>query len=124
MKGSLIITTDPEENEAAYGYVYTPYNELGWVAEAGTDVIFMENGRLVNTSHLVETSQINILEDGDYEIHYTFVLNEPSDALVSIAVNGEIVTSTTVPILNQAGEFSNSSILTLVAGNIITLHIS
>ncbi|HMM06654.1 MAG TPA: hypothetical protein PKD52_08330 [Clostridiales bacterium] len=106
-----------------YGYVYTPVSGSDWAAEAENSVGFMENGPLVNVTHTVETSGINILEAGDYEIHYTFVLTEPSDIVLSLAVNGVAVVSTSVPTGNGVGEFSDSAILSLAAGDVVTLRI-
>jgi len=107
----------------AYGYVYTSVSGSSRAAEAGTNLVFMGNGPLNNVIHIVETSEINILEAGDYEIHYTFVLTEPSDIVLSLAVNGVMVVSTSVPAGNEAGEFSDSSILSLAAGDVVTLRI-
>ncbi|WP_101696983.1 BclA C-terminal domain-containing protein [Clostridium minihomine] len=123
LQGSLLVTEDIEIAEEAYGYVYTPVSQSAHVAQAGFDVAFLNNGPLKNITHMVETSEINILEDGDYEIYYTFVLAEPADIFISIAVNGIVAVSTTIPSLNQIGEHSNSAILTLNAGDVVTLRI-
>ncbi|MFT9057179.1 MAG: collagen-like protein, partial [Ethanoligenens sp.] len=107
----------------AYGDVYTPASGSGWAAEVGNSVGFMQNAPLVDVTHTVETSEINILEDGNYAIHYTLVLTEPSDIVLSLAVNGVTVVSTSVPTGNEAGEFSDSAILSLVTGDVVTLRI-
>jgi hypothetical protein len=78
---------------------------------------------LVNVTHTAETSGINIPEDGDYKIQFTIILTEPSDNVLSLAVNGVTAISTSVPTRNVVGEFSDSAILSLVTGDVVTLRI-
>ena len=105
-----------------YGYAYSPLDEAYAVMLPG-NVIFNCNGPLTGITHTVETAQMTVPATGDYLIEYTVVVANNIDAVISIAVNGITEVSTSVPTQTEIGEFSDSSILSLEAGDIVTLRI-
>lgn len=123
LKGGLIVVEDAEISAPAYGYVFNPLGETTWAAALDTALTFMQNGPLVNINHTPETSEIYVLETGDYEVHYTIAINSPIDAVLAIAINGTIMYSTAINTQLSVGEFSDSSILSLTAGDIVTLRL-
>jgi hypothetical protein len=56
-------------------------------------------------------------------ISYSVVITNNVDATVSIAVNGTAAVSTSTPTQLLIGEYSDSAILSLNAGDVVTLRI-
>lgn len=119
----VIIEDDPGASVAKFGYVYNPTNTETAI-EQGSDFIFQNNGPLNGISHTAGTTQIIVPEAGNYQIEYTVVLTNNTDAIISIAVNGTVVSSTSVPTQSVLGEFSDSAILALAAGDSVTLRVT
>ncbi|SHI79372.1 BclA C-terminal domain-containing protein, partial [Desulfosporosinus lacus] len=105
---------------AAFGYVY----DLSAVAQAvlpGTDVIFSSNGPLVNETHIAGTAPVTVLLAGDYQIDYSVSITLGLGSEIAIEVNGVVDPSTVVGALVGAGQVTGQAILTLAAGDVITL---
>jgi hypothetical protein len=87
------------------------------------DVLFSNNGVLQGITHTPGTAPITIEQTGVYKINYSISISNNIDATVTIAVNGVDVNSAAVPTEIMVGTFSNSIILSLTAGDVITLRI-
>ncbi len=118
----VVIEDDPGASAATFGYVYNP-TATETAIELGSDFIFQNNGPINGITHTAGTSQIVVPAAGNYEINYTVALTSNTDANILIAVNGTVVSSTLVPTQSVLGEFSNSVILALSAGDSVTLRI-
>ncbi|WP_032079773.1 BclA C-terminal domain-containing protein, partial [Clostridium drakei] len=107
---------------SAYGYVY----ELATLADAtvvgGADVPFSNNGYLTNVSHTPGTTTITVTNAGIYQINYNISITDGVGSSLAIAVNGTVDASTPIIALVATGEISGSAILTLAAGDAITLR--
>ncbi|MBV7277006.1 collagen-like protein, partial [Clostridium sp. PL3] len=107
---------------AASGYVY----ELATIADStvvgGADVPFSNNGPLIGITHTPGTTTITVASAGVYQINYNISITAGVGAQVAIAVNGTVDASTPITALVATGEMSGSAILTLAAGDVITLR--
>ncbi|MGH4052942.1 MAG: BclA C-terminal domain-containing protein [Clostridium sp.] len=107
---------------AAFGYVY----QLAIIADAtvigGVDVPFSNNGPLSNITHTAGTTTITVTTTGNYQIYYSVNITSGVGSAISIAINGTVDASTTVSVLVSTGEVSGDAIISLVAGDVITLQ--
>ncbi|NYC52740.1 hypothetical protein DE171_005277 [Clostridium beijerinckii] len=107
---------------AADGYVY----ELATIADStvvgGADVPFSNNGPLSGITHTPGTTTITVASAGTYEINYGVSITAGVGAQIAIAVNGTVDASTPITALVATGELFGSAILTLAAGDVITLR--
>ena len=114
----------PEGKAASleFGYGY----ELATVADAtvvgGADVPFSNNGPLSGVTHTAGTTTFTIPTAGSYRIGYRLGYTAGVGAQLAIAVNGTVDASTPVTLNSSAGEVSGEAILTLAAGDIVTLR--
>ncbi|MEJ2423885.1 MAG: hypothetical protein P8101_05400 [Candidatus Thiodiazotropha sp.] len=103
-----------------YGYIY----ELATLGDAtvvgGADVILSNNGPLSGVTHTAGTTTVTVPTTGDYKIDYRVNVTAGSGAAIAIAVNGTVDASTTTVI--QVNHVSGSAILSLTAGDILTLR--
>ena len=74
-------------------------------------------------THTPGAAPITIEQTGVYKINYSISISNNIDATVNLAVNGVVVNSADVPTEIMVGTFSNSIILSLTAGDVITLRI-
>ncbi|MFT9493723.1 MAG: hypothetical protein ACH0QC_01820 [Anaerosolibacter sp.] len=89
----------------------------------GADVPFSNNGPLVGgITHTAGTASITVPTAGNYEIQYSISITAGIGAQIAIAVNGTVSPSTPVSALVATGEVSGQTILTLAAGDVITLR--
>ena len=100
--------------------------ELGTVLDAtvlpGEDVLFSNNGPLTGITHTLGTSTITVNNTGAYEINYSMNIIAGIGSEIAIAVNGIVDASTPVSVIVNAGSISGTAILSLVAGDVITLR--
>jgi hypothetical protein len=89
----------------------------------GSDLTFNSNGPLNQITHTAGTTAITVPNTGIYMISYSVVITNNVDATVSIAVNGTVAVSTSTPTQLLIGEYSDSAILSLNAGDVVTLRI-
>jgi hypothetical protein len=104
----------------AYGYVYS-LTATAVTLLTNTDVLYTNNGPLDDITHTPNTAQIFIRKSGVYQIFYNVNLTAAVAGLISIAVNGSVDPSTTIPAI-AAGETSGKALLNLRAGDFITLR--
>ncbi len=107
---------------STFGYVY----ELATVADAtvvgGADVPFSNNGPLSGVTHTAGITTITVPTTGTYKIDYSLNFTAGVGAAMAIAINGVVDASTSVPLLVSTGHISGSVLLTLTAGDVITLR--
>jgi hypothetical protein len=105
-----------------FGYVY----ELATIADAtvvgGADVPFSNNGPLTNTYHTAGTTTITVNTAGSYKVDYSINITAGIGSAVSVAVNGTVDASTNITCLVATGHISGTAILTLAAGDVLTLR--
>ena len=101
----------------AFGYFYTPYRASRWAIESGNFFVFYENGPSRNISHDPVTSEIMVLESGQYEINYIFAFAEPADIVITLLVNN--VPAQSIPLSNFTGVLNDTLVLPLTAGSVL-----
>jgi BclA C-terminal domain/Collagen triple helix repeat (20 copies) len=107
---------------SSFGYVY----ELATIADAtvvgGADVPFSNNGPLSNVTHTAGTTTITVTEAGVYQVSWHVTITAGIGSEIAVAINGVQDSSTPVLALNAVGEISGNSMLTLAAGDVVTLR--
>ena len=68
------------------------------------------------------TTTITVTSAGTYEINYGISITSGVGSQIAIAVNGTVDASTPITALTATGELFGSAILTLAAGDVITLR--
>ncbi|OPJ55355.1 DNRLRE domain-containing protein [Clostridium chromiireducens] len=115
-------TGDTGAGLAADGYVY----ELATIADStvvgGADVPFSNNGPLSGIIHTPSSTVVTVVSAGVYEINYGISITAGVGSQIAIAVNGTVDPSTPITALVATGELFGSAILTLAAGDVITLR--
>ena len=119
---SLVGPTGP--GITVYGYVYTPYSQDSTTsAQATGDILSTDNGALVGgIAHAVNTASITVPTTGDYVINYGVSVLSGINSVNAVAVNGAPVASTALLVSLPEGEYANSCILSLNAGDVLTLR--
>ncbi|MZK58166.1 collagen-like protein, partial [Clostridium beijerinckii] len=107
---------------AADGYVYELATILAATVAAGADIPFSNNGPLSNITHVPGTTTVIVPIAGVYEVNYSASITAVVGAQIAIAVNGTVDASTPISALVATGELSGNAILTLAAGDVITLR--
>ncbi|WP_431603211.1 BclA C-terminal domain-containing protein, partial [Clostridium beijerinckii] len=107
---------------AADGYVYEFATVVGATVAAGTDIPFSNNGPLSNITHVPGATTVTVLVAGVYEINYGASITAGIGSQIAIAVNGTVDASTPISALVATGQILGSAILTLAAGDVITLR--
>ena len=107
---------------AAFGYVF----ELATLADAtvvgGADVLFSNNGPLLGVTHTAGTTTITVPSAGNYRVSYGISYTSGIGAAIAVAVNGTVDASTQVNLLTSVGNVRGAAILTLAAGDVVTLR--
>ncbi len=107
---------------AADGFAF----ELATLADAtvvgGGDVPFSNNGPLNGITHTPGTTTITVSSAGVYEINYGISITAGVGSQIAIAVNGTVNASTPISALVATGSLFGVAILTLAAGDVITLR--
>ena len=111
--------TGPTGSVASYGYIYTT---AGAGVLGGADVPFSNNGPLSNITHAANSTIITVSNAGTYLISYSVNIMTGVGSAIAVAVNGTVDVSTQVPSLVATGEIGGSVVLTLAAGDVITLR--
>jgi hypothetical protein len=107
---------------AAFGYVYE-LAATGTLVLPGTDVLFSNNGPLVNETHIAGTAPVVVALAGNYQIDYTVSMTAGLLTEIGIAVNGVVDPSTVITALVASGQVTGQAILTLPAGASVTLRV-
>jgi hypothetical protein len=99
---------------------------LATVADAtvvgGADVPFSNNGPLSGVTHTAGTTTVTVPTAGSYQIDYDISYTAGVGASIAIAINGTVDASTNIPLLVATGDLSGTAILTLAAGDVLTLR--
>ena len=107
---------------SAFGYVY----ELATIADAtvvgGADVPFSNNGSLDGITHTAGTTTITVPATGSYKVDYSVSITSGVGSAIAVAVNGTVDSSTNITCLVATGQISGTAILTLAAGDVLTLR--
>ncbi|EKQ54028.1 MAG: hypothetical protein A370_03360, partial [Clostridium sp. Maddingley MBC34-26] len=110
------------KGSSSFGSAY----QLATIADAtivgGADIPFSNNGPLSSIAHTAGTTTITVTNAGIYEIKYSISITAGIGSQVAIAVNGTVDPSTSVSALVATGEISGIAMLTLAAGDVITLR--
>jgi hypothetical protein len=105
-----------------FGYVY----ELATVADAtvlgNADVPFSNNGPLSGVTHTAGTATVTVPTTGTYQINYSVNITVGVGSAIALAVTGTVDASTNIPALVAVGEVSGTAMLTLAAGDVLTLR--
>jgi hypothetical protein len=101
--------------------------QLATLADAtvvgGADVPFSNNGPLVGgITHIAATTTTTVPNAANYSINYSVNLTAGVGSAIAIAVNGTVDAATNITALVAVGEISGDTILSLAAGDVITLR--
>ncbi|BAU28999.1 S-layer family protein [Aneurinibacillus soli] len=101
-------------------------HQLATIADAtvigGADVPFSNNGPLDNVNHTAGTTAVTVTQSGVYKIDYSVNTMAGIGSQLALAVNGAVDPSTRVSALAPTGEVSGSALLSLTAGDVVTLR--
>ena len=106
----------------SYGYVYELATVIDATVAGGADVPFSNNGLLQDVTHTAGTTTTTITIPGVYQINFTVSITAGVGSELAIAVNGTVDPSTVISALVATGEISGSFLLSLAAGDVITLR--
>lgn len=105
----------------AYAYVYS-LTATAVTVLSNSDVLFTNNGPIEDVTHTPNSSQVFIRKSGVYQIYYGVNATAGAGASISLAVNGVIDPSTTLPISTTPSETSGKVLIRLRAGDFLTLR--
>jgi hypothetical protein len=88
----------------------------------GADIPFSNNGPLSGITHTAGTTTVTVPTAGSYQIDYSISITAGIGAAIAIAVNGTVDASTPITALVATGELVGTAILTLAAGDVVTLR--
>lgn len=104
-----------------YGYAY----QLATIADStvigGADVPFSNSGPLSSVTHPTITT-LTVPSAGVYEVDYSISITAGVGSQIGIAVNGMVDPSTPVMALVATGLISGKALLTLAAGDVVTMR--
>lgn len=87
----------------------------------GDNVLFSNNGPLLDIVHTAGAASITVAVSGTYQIDYGVSITAGVGSAIAIAVNGTVDPSTSLTALVATGGISGSAMLTLTAGDTLTL---
>jgi hypothetical protein len=100
--------------------------QLATIASAtvvgGADVPFSNNGPLSSIFHTAGTTTIVVPTSGTYEVLYGVNITAGVGSAIAVAVNGVVDASTNRTTLVAVGQNAGRAMLTLAAGDVITLR--
>ncbi len=106
----------------AYGYIYVLASPTGTTVPAETDITFTNNGPLVGVTHIANSGSLATSTAGQFEVDWKVNLTSGVGSAFAVAVNGTVDPSTNVNVLVATGQVSGDSIITLAAGDVVTLR--
>jgi hypothetical protein len=77
---------------------------------------------LAGVTHTAGTTTVTVPTAGVYQIDYNVNITAGIGSAIAIAVNGTVDASTTISALVAVGEISGTAMLTLAAGDVLTLR--
>ncbi|WP_237268870.1 DNRLRE domain-containing protein [Thermoanaerobacterium thermosaccharolyticum] len=104
---------------AAYGYIY---NTTANTVLLGGDVTFDSNGPLVGITHTAGTAPITFVIGGTYRIGYTTTASVAVLNSMVLTLNGTPLSQTQYSTIINATELVGEAIITVSAGDILTLR--
>jgi hypothetical protein len=107
---------------SSYGYCYQLATGGNATVAGGADVPFSNNGPLSGITHTATTTTMTVPNTGTYKIEYAVTITAGVGAQMALAVNGVVDASTAVDFLVATGNISGTAMLTLAAGDVITLR--
>ncbi len=119
------VVTCPAGSSAtpAFAYVYDRVNLSNAIIGGGADVPFSDNGPLSGVTHTAGTTSLTVSNAGTFKIDYRLnLLSAGAVSRIAIAVNGSVDASTIITALAPTGPVAGSAILSLVAGDVLTLR--
>jgi hypothetical protein len=111
--------TGPGPGITSFGYVYNTTPSL--LVPAGTAITFSANGPLQDIVHIVGTAPVIVANTGTYQIDYSVLISAGLGTTISLAINGTVDPSTTVGSIAIANQISGTAMLSLAAGDSLTL---
>lgn len=107
---------------SAFGYVYNLSDTIEEATIAAGDAVpFTNNGPLLDITHVIDSTDVTVVNAGTYQIDYLVNLTGGGGDSIALAINGVVDPSTAVGGSGNAGNISGTVILTLAAGDVITL---
>jgi hypothetical protein len=88
----------------------------------GADVPLSNNGPLAGVTHTAGATTVTVPTAGVYQIDYNINITAGIGSAIAIAVNGTVDPSTPITALVAVGEVSGTAMLTLAAGDVLTLR--
>ncbi len=88
----------------------------------GADVPFSNNSQLKGVAHTAATTTFTVTEAGFYEVLYSVNYTAGVGAQIAVAVNGTVNPQSSVSLLTATGHVNGVVILSLAAGDVITLR--
>ena len=108
------------ESLLGYGYIYFLAPAI-FTVNPGSDIPFTNEGPLLSMTHPTPFI-VAIKVTGDYLIKYAVYLNFVATASIALTVNGIVNPATQVSSVIPTGTLSSEAIVTLNAGDIVTLR--
>lgn len=119
--GATGVTGHTGAGLSSFGYLYELATNVTVNILGGSSLVFSNEGPLINIMHVPGLSTVIVNDTGIYEIFYSVNFTAGFNAQIALAINGVVDQSTPILALVTAGELSGHAILSLVAGNQITL---
>lgn len=88
----------------------------------GADIPFSNNGSLTGITHTAGSTTLTMPSAGVYEVHYGISITAGIGSAIAVAVNGTVPNGTSVPALTAVGHLSGRVVMTLAAGDVITIR--
>ena len=88
----------------------------------GADIPFSNNVQLLSISHTAGTTTFTVTNAGMYSITYAASITAGIGSAIALAVNGTVQSTTSTSFLVATGQVSGQAILSLAAGDVITLR--
>lgn len=113
----MSLTSWQQSGLAAYGYLY---NTSPYVLNTGDDVIFLNQSATVGLTNNQISSAITVATAGTYQVTY-IVSPTAANSEFALTDNGSVVPGTSYGSANP-GPYSGQALLTLAAGDALTLR--
>jgi hypothetical protein len=101
--------------------VYQLATILDATVAAGSDLSFSNNGPLSGVTHTAGSNSIVVPSAGVYLVTYNVTMTAGVGSVVAVSVNGTVAPSTSLSAVVATGQVHGSAMLTLTAGDIISL---
>lgn len=120
--GNTVSWANTSSATQAFGYYYQWATIADATVVGGADVPFSHNGPYLDVIHTPSTTTITVPVSGVFKVDYAISYTSGVGSAMAIAINGTVDSSTNKTVLTATGDISSSVILTLAAGDVITLR--